>query len=204
MRQTAAGDSATATVHGTGAATRVKIWLTWTVFGITAVFTALGHAVPAVSDALARDPAFFDGQIWRLVTPILVNPQGWGQIFTNGLGLLIFGPIAERVYGQARWIALYLTGGVVGEIYSYALEYYSAGSSVAIAGLWGGLAAWAIAGSARLPLPVRVGAGVLLVAGLVLAVDGDNHGAPLLAGAVLGGIFAWRGSLPSVDVLRDK
>lgn len=179
----------------------MKGWLTWAVFGVTAVFTALGYAAPTVVDALGRDPAVHDGQVWRLVTPILVNPQGWGQIFTNGIGLLLFGPIAERVYGPVRWAALYLTGGIVGEVYSYAINYYSAGSSVAIAGLWGGLAAWVLSGAARLPLPVRVGAAALLIAGVVLAVDGDNHGAPLVAGAVLGGFFAWRASLPAVSEL---
>jgi rhomboid protease GluP len=182
----------------------MKTWLTWVVFAVTAVTTALGYAVPAFSDALARDPAFFDGQYWRLVTPILVNPEGWGQIITNGIGLVVFGSIAERVFGRRAWLALYLTGGVVGEIYSYALEYYSAGSSVAVAGLLGGWAAWLLSGAAKVPLPARVGAVVVPVLGAFLAATGDNHGAPLLAGTVLGGVLAWRYPLPPARSLREQ
>ena len=186
----------------------MKTWLTWVVFGVTAVFTGLGYLVPAVADALARDPAFFDGQVWRLVTPILVNPEGWGQVVFNGIGLLIFGAIVERVYGRVAWLALYLTGGVVGEIYSYAIEYYSAGASVAIAGLLGGVAAWLISGAAKVVLALRVGALVVLVLGAVLAATGDNHGAPLLAGGALGGALVWRSMraaspLPAAGALRE-
>ncbi|SHM86862.1 rhomboid family intramembrane serine protease [Cryptosporangium aurantiacum] len=167
----------------------MKTWLTWVVFAVTTVTTALGYAVPAVVDALARDPGFFDGEVWRLVTPILVNPQGWGQIFNNGIGLLIFGALVEQVYGRARWLVLYLTGGVVGEVYSYASEYYNAGSSVAVAGLLGGVAAWLLVGRPGTPSAMRAGAGALLVGAFALAVSGDNHGAPLLAGAVVGGVM---------------
>ncbi|GAA3391338.1 rhomboid family intramembrane serine protease [Cryptosporangium minutisporangium] len=163
--------------------------LTWMVFVLTAVFTAVGYAEPAVVDALGRDPAVHDGEVWRLVTPILVNPQGWGQIFNNGIGLLILGAIAERVYGRVRWAVLYLTGGVVGEVYSYAIDYYSAGSSVAVAGLLGGVAVWLLVGSAGLPSAIRAGAGLLLVGAAVLAASGDNHGAPVLAGAVVGAVL---------------
>ncbi|GAA0257636.1 rhomboid family intramembrane serine protease [Cryptosporangium japonicum] len=181
----------------------MKTTLTWAVFAVTAATTALGYAVPAFSDALARDPAFFDGQVWRLVTPILVNPEGWGQVLTNGIGLLMFGAIAERVFGRRAWLALYLTGGVVGEVYSYALEYYSAGSSVAVAGLLGGLAAWLISGAAKVALALRAGAGAVLLLGVLLAATGDNHGAPLLAGALLGGALAWRSALPPARSLRE-
>ena len=184
----------------------MKIGLTWVVFGVTAVLTALGYAVPAFVDALGRDPAVHDGQVWRLVTPILVNPQGWGQILANGTGLLLWGAIVERTFGRWQWVALYLTGGVVGEVYSYAMDYYQAGSSVAIAGLLGGVAAWLISGVARVPWALRVGAVIVLVRGAWLAVEGDNHGAPLLAGAVLGGVLIWRArdSFPSIEALRDR
>lgn len=181
----------------------MKNWLTGVVFAVTAVTTALGYAVPAFSDALARDPAFFDGQVWRLVTPILVNPEGWAQIVVNGIGLLVFGALAERAFSRRAWLALYLTGGVVGEIYSYALEYYSAGSSVAVAGLLGGVAGRLIGGFANVPLPLRVGACSVPVLGAWLAVTGDNHGAPLLAGTLLGGVLAWRSSLPPARSRRD-
>jgi membrane associated rhomboid family serine protease len=188
---------------------RRRPWLVWVVFGVTAVTTALGYLLPAFSDALARDEGFFHGQVWRIITPILVNPEGVGQLVVNGLGLLILGPIAERVYGPARWGALYLAGGLVGEIYSYAEHYYSAGNSVALAGLLGGLAVWLLSGAARVPLPARLAAGLALVGGVALAVLGDNHGTSILAGGVLGGALIWwarraGAPLPTAPELRGE
>lgn len=166
-------------------------WLVWAVFGVTAVTTALGYLLPSFSDALARDPDFAHGQVWRIITPILVNPEGIRQLIVNGIGLLLLGPIAERIYRPARWAALYLTGGLVGEVYSYATHNYSAGSSVAIAGLLGGIAAWLVSGAAEVPLPARVAASFALVGGVALAVLGDNHGTSILAGAALGAGLNW-------------
>jgi membrane associated rhomboid family serine protease len=165
--------------------------LVWVVFAVTAVITALGYLVPAFDHALTRDEGFFHGQVWRLVTPILLNPEGVGQLVINGVGLIVFGPLAERVFGPVRWAVLYLLGGLVGEVYSYAEHYYSAGSSVAIAGLLGGLAGWVISGAAELPLPARLGACVAPLGGIALAVLGDNHGTSILAGTLLGWALAW-------------
>ena len=188
---------------------RRRPWLVWAVFGVTAVTTALGYLVPSFADALARDPDFAHGQLWRIITPILVNPAGARQLIVNGVGLLVLGPIAERIYRPARWAALYLTGGLVGEVYSYATHNYGAGSSVAIAGLLGGIAAWLVSGAAEVPLPARVAASFALVGGVALAVLGDNHGTSILAGAALGAGLRWWARragtpLPTAPQLRSE
>ncbi|GAA2288207.1 hypothetical protein GCM10010149_38450 [Nonomuraea roseoviolacea subsp. roseoviolacea] len=163
--------------------------LTWAVLGVTAATTAAGLLVPGFAHALVRTNHFFDGEWWRLITPVLVNPEGWHQIIFNGMMLLLVGVTAERTFGRARWAALYLAGGLAGNAFSYVMSDYSAGSSVAVAGLAGGLAAWALSGRAGLPVPPRIAAGALLAGGAALAALGDNHGAPLLAGALLGAVF---------------
>ncbi|MEV0201415.1 rhomboid family intramembrane serine protease, partial [Nonomuraea sp. NPDC050691] len=118
--------------------------LTWAVFGVTAVTTSAGHLVPGFARALARTNDFFSGEWWRLITPILVNPEGWHQVVFNGVMLLLVGVTAERTFGRARWASLYVAGGLAGNAFSYVFGNYSAGSSVAVAGLAGGLAAWAL------------------------------------------------------------
>ncbi|MEV0148407.1 MULTISPECIES: rhomboid family intramembrane serine protease [unclassified Nonomuraea] len=163
--------------------------LTWAVFVVTALTTAAGYLVPGFAQALARSNAFFHGEWWRLITPILVNPEGWHQVVFNGVMLLVAGIAAERTFGRARWAALYLAGGLAGNAVGYVTSHYSAGSSVAVAGLAGGLAAWALSGRAGLPVPPRIAAGALLTGGAALALLGDNHGAPLLADALLGTVF---------------
>ncbi|NUW29851.1 rhomboid family intramembrane serine protease [Nonomuraea sp. SMC257] len=163
--------------------------LTWAVFGVTAATTAAGLLVPGFAPVLVRTDDFFHGEGWRLITPILVNPEGWHQVVFNGVMLLLVGVIAERTFGRARWAALYLAGGLAGNAFSYVMSDYGAGSSVAVAGLAGGLAAWVLSGRAGLPVPPRIAAGALLAGGAALAALGDNHGAPLLVGALLGTVF---------------
>lgn len=167
-------------------------WLTAVVFAGTATSTALGLSVPAVTDALARDRAFLHGQWWRLVTPVLVNPEGWQQVGFNLVALLVVGVLAERVFGRAGWAVLYLTGALAGEVFSYATANYSAGSSVAIAGLFGGLLVWVVSGRAGLAPPPRLVAGLMLAGAVVLMVIRDEHGAPILAGAALGTLLLRR------------
>ena len=164
-------------------------WLTLSVAAVTAATTALGLVNDDVTRALARDRAFGDGEWWRLLSPILVNPEGWHQILFNLVALLVFGTAAERVFGRARWIALYLAGALAGELFSYATGNYSAGTSVAVAGLFGGLLAWVLTGRAGLPAPPRIVAGLLRAGAVLLAVLGDEHGAPLLVGTGLGALL---------------
>ncbi|MER7209343.1 rhomboid family intramembrane serine protease [Streptosporangium sp. NPDC000239] len=162
-----------------------KPWLTWTTFAVTAVTTTAGLLLPGLSALLARSPGLLDGQWWRLLSPILVNPEGWYQILFNGAALLLLGTYAERAYGRARWLLLYLGGALAGEVYSYAVGDYSAGSSVAIAGLLGGLAVWVVRGHSGLPRRPRIAAAALLAGAVVLALIGDEHGAPILTGALI-------------------
>ncbi|MFC7643731.1 rhomboid family intramembrane serine protease [Streptosporangium lutulentum] len=76
--------------------------------------TLAGLLSPAARAAVSRTPGFFDGQWWRLISPILINPEGWYQIVFNAAALLVLGTVAERVYGRIRWTALYLTGALAG------------------------------------------------------------------------------------------
>ncbi|MET7463175.1 rhomboid family intramembrane serine protease [Nonomuraea sp. NPDC005501] len=180
--------------------------LTWAVFGVTAVTTAAGYLVPGFAQALARTNAFYHGEWWRLISPVLVNPEGRHQVVFNGVLLLLAGVAAERTFGRARWAALYLAGGLAGNAVGYVTDHYSAGSSVAVAGLAGGLAAWALSGRAGFAAPPRIAAGALLAGGAALAFLGDNHGAPLLAGALLGTVFVrTMSNVPSqADVSRRR
>jgi rhomboid protease GluP len=145
-----------------------------------------------VSAALVRSPEFRTGQWWRIFTPILVNPEGWHQIIFNAAMLLVVGTAAERVFGRLDWAVLYLAGGLTGNAFSYMTSNFSAGSSVAIAGLFGALVAWVAFGYAALPAAARFGAAAVIVAAAVLVMVRDNHGPPLLAGVGLGGIALWR------------
>jgi hypothetical protein len=59
--------------------------------------------LPAVRLALWRDPhALAAGQVWRLVTPLLVQYDAWWQIVIVFALLAGIGTVAERLYGPGR------------------------------------------------------------------------------------------------------
>jgi rhomboid protease GluP len=110
---------------------------------VTVVVTLLQFPFPVVRLALWRDPhALAAGQVWRLVSPLLVQYDAWWQIITVFAPVAGIGTVAERLYGRGRWLLLYLAGGVLGHAVGAARQPYDAGASVAGAGLLGAVCAW--------------------------------------------------------------
>jgi len=157
-------------------------WLTLVVLVTTVAVDLWTFAVPSVEEALRRDP---DGlglhNLWRLATPLLTQTDGWVQAGFNWLTLAVFGPFVEWMLGRWRWAAIYLGAGLVGQALGYRWEPAGGGSSVAVAGLVGGLAvtllvgtaaAWASAADAVaviVPLAAGVAGYGLVLAGVALA-----------------------------------
>lgn len=164
---------------------------TLTVLVITGIVTGLQFYFPVLIVALQRTPGMLaSGQWWRLLTPILINPEGWLQIAFNFPGIAIVGFLVERMFGSARWLILYMTGAVVGELAGMAWKPAGAGSSVAVCGLLGGLAAWLL--WRRQPAQARFGGATILLGALVLTGMRDLHGPPLVAGALAAAVMLSR------------
>lgn len=92
--------------------------------------------------ALQQDPArFHEGDWWRLLTPLVVQGNGWGQYAFNVLGVVLVGVAVERELGTARWLAVYLGGGMVEVAVSmWAFpERLDSGASAAVAALIGAM-----------------------------------------------------------------
>ncbi len=73
------------------------VWLT----GVVAVGTlAVGLAAldsPELMRVMTRNLAQLRaGQWWRIITPVLVQPDGWGQLVFNLLGGVVVGAALER------------------------------------------------------------------------------------------------------------
>jgi rhomboid protease GluP len=161
-------------------------YATLAVFFVTGICTLLQWRLGLVP-ALGRTPtALASHQWWRLVTPLFVNPEGWRQIAVNFAGLAILGTIVERRFGPARWLILYFASGIVGNLAGYAWKPLGAGSSVAVAGLLGALAAIFAWGAAP---QGRVGTAMILGGGLVLCYFRDMHGPPILLGFALSALM---------------
>lgn len=83
------------------------------------------------------------GQWWRLVTSMFIH-GGLLHISFNMFALWQAGRLVERMFGSARFIALYMIAGVCGSLASVAWNTHvnSVGASGAIFGIIGGLLAF--------------------------------------------------------------
>ncbi|MEI2778466.1 MAG: rhomboid family intramembrane serine protease [Tetrasphaera sp.] len=85
--------------------------ITLTAFAVTAAVSVAALLDPALEHLLTRDAALVRaGQWWRLITPILVQPDGWGQFAFNLAGVAVVGAAIER--RRAPWLVPFLVGGV--------------------------------------------------------------------------------------------
>jgi len=124
-------------------------YVTYTIVGITVIFYLLQLASVyfyGYANALSQmdwleyfgaqiSAAIRAGQIWRLITPVLLH----GSILHIGFNmyaLAVFGTGLERHFGKLRFLILYLLSGFSGNVFSFLFtKGYSIGASTAIFGL---------------------------------------------------------------------
>lgn len=158
---------------------------TLTLIIVTGIVTSLQLTNPALLPALDRNfNALAAGQWWRLVTPRFVQPEIWPQYILLAI-LAVVGLPVERRFGSLRWLILWLIGGLVGEIVSFAWEPQGAGASLGLCGIigaWLVLLLWRERYGPRL-VPVIVFSFITNMVGLAAG--------NALAGAVLSTLVAW-------------
>lgn len=139
-------------------------------------------------------PAIRAGQLWRLLTPLLLH-GGILHIGFNMYALIIFGRGLERYFGRSRFLLLYLLSGFSGNVVSFLFtQGYSIGASTAIFGLIGAEGIFLYQNRKLFGNQVRSAIGniifiaaVNLFIGLAPGIDNWGH-----VGGLLGGlIFAW-------------
>jgi rhomboid protease GluP len=153
----------------------------------------LGYDLPEYWFAKSNE-FILQGQLWRLVTPILLHGNVL-HILMNMYALFIIGPVIERSYGWRRFLALYILAGVFGNVLSFLFTAEpSLGASTSIFGL---IAAQAIYvyrnrtffGRAAQPMLINIAVIIFinLAIGLIPGIDYWGH----VGGLVGGLIFAW-------------
>jgi membrane associated rhomboid family serine protease len=165
--------------------------LTAATLALTAGVTASRLAGPSAIQALQRDPtALAHGQLWRLLSPVLVQTdRSVAVVVATLVACAVVGTLGEQVFSRRRWLALYLVGALTGHGLGEWLQPHQGGTSVAFAGVLGGLAAYALAGRGALPRPVRIEAALLIPAAVVDTALGDIHGLPFLAGLAVTAVW---------------
>lgn len=178
--------------------------VTHTIMGVTIVvyllqmasqFIFSGADYPAYI-GMKINEAILAGQIWRLITPVLLHGSLM-HIGFNMYALLAIGAGMESRMGHIRFLMLYLVGGFAGNVFSfYFSEANSLGASTAVFGLLAaeGVFLYLNKGlfgqrAQRALRNIVMVAGVNLFIGLSPGIDNWGH-----IGGLLGGlIFAWFG-----------
>jgi len=86
-------------------------------------------------------PGVAEGAVWQLLSSVFTHQQ-WMHLGMNMLTLWFLGPTLERIFGRARFLALYLLSGLTASVVVLWLsDPYSLtlGASGALFGLIGGL-----------------------------------------------------------------
>ena len=144
-------------------------------------------------------PLIANGEYWRLFTAMFLH-VGLMHLLFNGLGLLIFGRVVERIYGHVQFAIIYVLAGLAGSVASYLLNSIAvgAGASGAIFGVLGALAAFFVARRNVLGKTGRQNlTGILIIAAINLffgfataGIDNWAHMGGFVAGFALGLAFA--------------
>ena len=141
-------------------------------------------------------PRTLDGEWWRLATSMFLH-FGILHLLLNMWVLHAYGGLAERLFGSAHFLALYLLSGIGGSVTSlwWHPEVNSAGASGAIFGVFGGLLAFVVQRKNGVPASIMtahrnsmlVFVGYNLMFGFVYpGIDNAAHLGGLLSGFLLG------------------
>lgn len=140
------------------------------------------------------NPLILEGEWWRFFTPIIIH-IGLLHLFMNTLALYYLGTIVERLYGNIRFLFIYIFSGFSGVLASFIISpNLSAGASGAIFGCFGALLYFGVA-KPRL-FWRTLGLNILIVLGINLAfgftmpgIDNAGHIGGLVGGFASAGIF---------------
>ena len=178
--------------------------LTATTLGLTALLTATRLFTDGPLDALRRDPsALGHGQIWRLISPVLVQSDSGPLTVIAVLAVCAaIGIYGERFLSPGRWLTLYFCGALSGHAIGEAFQPDQGGTSVAFVGILGGLAAYALL--EREPELVRwkPQAAVGIPLAVLDTALGDIHGVPYLVGLLIGAVWVLREVPPGTRAQR--
>jgi len=144
-------------------------------------------------------PLTLDGQWWRTFTSMWLH-GGLIHVAANMYCFWSFGPIAERIFGRRRYLAIYVITGLGSSLASLAWHpnLISVGASGAIFGVSGALFVPFFHKRLKLPQPVMSSMlrsiGMFIVINLLIGasipfIDNSAHVGGLLVGLILGEIL---------------
>jgi hypothetical protein len=177
-----------------------RLWISIGILALTVVVTSFQFVFPGIIIALDRNlHALLSGELWRLITPLFIQPMGIWQCVFNGVFFISFVPIAEHLYGRSVMF-IYFGAGIIGQMVNFywqttpgGLSTSGGGSSTALYGVIGSLVMYIMInrnifpkGYILIPIAVFLGATVLVF-------FEDGHAPALLIGGMLGLLLRSKG-----------
>jgi membrane associated rhomboid family serine protease len=158
------------------------------------VFSPNGEVIARLGSDFT--PLTLGGQWWRLLTSIFLH-FGLFHVALNMWALYVNGPLAERVFGSARYLVIYVSAGLAGSVASlwWHPVVNGAGASGAIFGVFGSILAFFLRKGGGVPDSVvkrhRASVSVFIAYNLLngvrfSAIDNAAHIGGLASGFVLG------------------
>jgi rhomboid protease GluP len=143
-------------------------------------------------------PLVKQGQLWRLVTANFLH-IGLLHLLFNSYALSQIGPIAEEIYGEQKFIFIYLLTGIFSCVGSYFFGIGGAGASGSLFGLMGLLAVYGFRQGGEygkaLMKSMLVWAGINILLGFAPGINNVAHIGGFLSGGAMG--FLIRGEHPT-------
>lgn len=159
---------------------------------VVGVPSLLQFAIPALGEALRRDPArtLGDGEWWRVLTSLVAQDGGLVAAIFNLVVVAAVVSLSEWIQGAWRTLALFLAPSIILNLIALSWGSVGGGSSFASDGLM--LSVLARAAITRPGLSTRIGALLAVAIAIALVALNDAHGLAMLVGALLGAALAIR------------
>lgn len=139
------------------------------------------------------NPFIIEGEWWRFFTPIVLH-IGFLHLFMNTLALFYLGTAVERIFGNVRFLFIYVLAGFFGSLASFVFSpSISAGASGAIFGCFGALLYFGVTYPRlffrTMGMNILIVIGINLVFGFTVpGIDNAGHLGGLLGGFLATGI----------------
>lgn len=162
-----------------------RLWISISIISLTFIVTSLQFVFPEIINALDRNKdALLSGEVWRLISPLFIQPMGIGQCLFNGLFFVAFLPIAEHFYGR-RVVLIYFGAGLAGQIVNFYWNAGRGGSSTALYGTMGSLLMYILLNRKTFPRGYILIPMAGFLGATVLCFFKDGHAPSLLVGGIL-------------------
>ncbi len=177
-----------------------KLTPVWTIIGVNILLFLATAISPGLVYLFGLQPAAFLGRPWTIVTNMFIHSGFW-HVSANMFTLYFFGTYLSGLVGDRRFLLVYFSGGILGNILyillgaPYSLAVGASGAVFAVGGAMAMMRPRLKVLVFPIPIPIALWAAVIggfLILSLLPFVAWQAHLGGLLLGLVAGYFFRRR------------